>query len=497
MSKWAQYLSFVILIGALAMCGCGGVSTGPVITPGPASSYQVVTISDLHFNPLYDASLYSQLVAADPSTQWSGIFQTSSKKTPSLPGTDTNYPLLMLTLASMKQNMGTSPVILFTGDLLGHNIPTNFCSGYYGALNQSVPPDCATSESAPMQQFIANTFTFVATQIRQSVGDVPVIYAPGNIDTYLGGYGPDTQFLTGNASTVYSQFLNSTVDLPTFQTTFTLDGYYTVQPLGSKLLVVALNTNSFVANVPSSGAASAELTWLDSQLAAAQTAGQKVWILMHVPPGANSQGIAQVAATPSDVDASDVSMMWDPSVQSTFVNTLAKYPGVVTLMLAGHTHMDEFRILPTGDVLEQLPGISPCFGNNPAYKIFTVTQDTFTPTDYQSFYYNLGTMPAQFGNLYQFSSTYGAQATLGSSLGQLYPQFAADQNKRDTYTLLYGSGTTSVNPITFAPWNPINDVNWPIFACTIGEVEQSSYLGCVSSYKSSAAESARFLPALR
>jgi len=496
MSRWSQFYLFIIVASLVATFGCGGAAVAPTPTPAP-SYYQIVTVSDLHFNPLYDATLYSQLVNTDPTTQWAGVFQTSSKKVPSVGGTDTNYPLLMLTLASMKQNMGTSPLVLFTGDLLGHNIPANFCTAYYGALNQSVPPGCATSESAPMQQFIANTFTFVASQVRLYVGNVPVIYVPGNIDAYVGGYGPDTQFLIGNAPTVYSQFLNSAADLQTFQSTFTLDGYYAVQPLGSKLVVIALNTNSFVAGVPTSGSAGPELTWLDSQLAAAQTAGQKVWILMHVPPGANSQGIAQVAATPSDVDASDVSMMWDPDVQSTFINTLAKYPGLVTLMLAGHTHMDEFRILPTGDVLEQLPGISPCFGNNPAFKILTVTQDTFTPTDYQSFDYNLGTMPAQFGALYQFSNTYGAQDSLGSSLVQLYPRLATDQTKRDTYTMLYGSGTASVNPITFAPWNPINDVNWPIFACTIDEVEQSAYLGCVSSYNSSTADSVQQSPSSR
>jgi hypothetical protein len=205
---------------------------------------------------------------------------------------------------------------------------------------------------------------------------------------------------------------------------------------------------------------------------------------MHVPPGANSQAIAQVAATPGDVDDNTASMMWDPTVQATFIQTLAKYPGVVTLMLAGHTHMDEFRILPTGDVLEQLPAISPCFGNNPAYKVLTITQDTFTPTDYQSFDFNLAALPpsAQFGMLYQFSTTYGEQAPLGDSLQQLYPQLAGNQTTRDTYTLLYDSGSTSVNPITLAPWNPINDVNWPIFACTIGEMDEPDYLQCVSMY---------------
>lgn len=470
----------LILIIVFSMCGCSGVST---VTPAPVRVYQVVTISDLHFNPFYDSTLFSQLTAADPS-QWAAIFGRSTVKAPTGGGTDTNYPLLLLTLASMKQNMGGSPVVLFTGDLLGHNIPKNFCAAYYSP--QSPPSNCATSPDQTvgplMQQFIDKTFAFVAGSIRVAVGKVPVIYVPGNIDTYGVGLGPNSTFLINNAATVYSQFLTGSFDQRTFLNTFEAGGYYAVQPLGSQLLVIGLNTNSFVAGSSSYGDANAELSWLNSQLSSAQAAGQKVWILMHVPPGANSQGIAQVAATPGDVDEKNVSMMWDAKLQSAFLQTLGNYPGRVTLMLAGHTHMDEFRLLPTGDVLEQLPGISPCFGNNPAYKVLTVTQDTFTPTDYQSFDYNLAALATQFGSLYQFSATYGARSTLGYSLQQLYPHLAVNQNTRNMYELLYGSGSTSVNPLTLAPWNPINDVNWPIFSCTISQMDEPDYLNCVNSY---------------
>jgi sphingomyelin phosphodiesterase acid-like 3 len=485
MSRWSQYLFFVTLASVCSMFGCGGASVVPNPAPAPVSSYQIVTVSDLHFNPLYDPSLFSQLVAADPS-DWGNIYKTSMVTTPSTGGTDTNYRLLMLTLASMQQNIPQNtkngPVVLFTGDLLGHNIPTTYCK-LYASLNPGTAATCATSQASAIQTFIDNTFTFVATQIQLYVGTVPVIYAPGNIDTHSGGAGPGTDFLTDtNIQSAILGLLADDKTGSTFTTTFPIGGYYSVQPPGLNLVIIALNSNSFVDGSPTYSNPSPELAWLDSQLSSAKSAGQKVWILMHVPPGANSQYIAQAAATPSDVDASDASMMWDQSLQSAFLSTLQKYPSVVTLMLAGHTHMDEFRILPTGDVLEQLPGISPCFGNNPAYKVLTIMQNTLTPTDYQSFDYNLAAMPAQFGTLYQFSSTYGAQATLGNSLGQLYPQFGSDQNKRDVYTLLYTSGSESVNPLTLSPWNPINDVNWPIFACTISEMDQSGYVQCVNSY---------------
>ncbi len=476
MSIAARGLLLLIPVGVLSAIGCGSHSLPK--TPASESTYPVVTIADLHFNPLYDASLYGALAAADPS-QWAGIYQGSAVQSGSSGGSDVNYPLLVLTMASLKQNIAGSPVVICTGDLLGHNIPRLFFTGYYGTAKYPTPDATA---NAAMEQFIDKTVAFVAGEIRAATGSVPVIYAPGNIDTYGPGMGPEASFLSANAATVYQQFLMGSTDQQTFMNTFLLDGYYAVEPLGSKLRVLVLNTNSLVAGVPSAAKAGGELAWLDAQLAAAQAAGQKVWIVMHVPPGANAQAIAQNAPLPSDVDDKTASMMWDAGLQSLFMEKLGRYPGLITLMLAGHTHMDEFRILPTGDVLVQLPGISPCFGNNPAYKVLTVTQDTFVPVDYTSVDYNLATMPSQFGTLYQFSQVYGSVMTagMGSSLTQLYGRMWKDESTRAMYTLLYGSGTTSTNPVTTAPWNPINQVNWPIFGCTIGKMDTTGYVGCVN-----------------
>lgn len=467
------------------MLACqGGNSVAP--DPAPVSSnYQVVTISDLHFNPLYDPSLYSKLVAANPS-QWAGIFQGSKITATTTAGNDTNYPLLEITLASIKQQMGNSPVVLITGDMLGHYIPTMFYTAYY--YPASVPATPSQAAVTAMQQFIDNTETFVAKQIRAAAGNAPVMFAVGNIDTYdLQGLGPDTTFLMDNAPTFYSQFLTSSVDEQTFTTTFASGGYYSAQPLGSNLMVIGLNTNSFVDGAPTSADANAELDWLNFQLAAAQNAGEKVWILMHVPPGAFSQGTAQnavKAGTPGEVSEQTTEMMWDPGIQETFLQTLENYAGVVTLMLAGHTHMDEYRILSTGNVLEQLPSISPCFGNNPAFKVFTIGQTSLAATDYQSYYFNLNSapLPTQFASLYQFSVAYSAQGSLSSSLQQLYPLLAGNPTQQNAYTLYYDSGSTALIPGTPVPWNPINSATWPIFACTIGEMDELDYIQCVNTY---------------
>lgn len=86
---------------------------------------------------------------------------------------------------------------------------------------------------------------------------------------------------------------------------------------------------------------------------------------------------------------------------SAFMAVLDKYPGLITMTLAAHTHMDEYRVLSPGNVLEITPAISPVFGNNPAFKVFSIASDTLKPTDYQVFNYNLAAQPGRFESYYQ------------------------------------------------------------------------------------------------
>ena len=91
-------------------------------------------------------------------------------------------------------------------------------------------------------------------------------------------------------------------------------------------------------------------------------------------------------------------------------------------------------------------------------------------------------MPSQFNSLYQLSSAYGAQGSLSSSLQQLYPLLVGNQARRTSYALYYDSGSTALIPSTKASWNPINSTDWPIFACTIGQINEPDYINCVNTY---------------
>ena len=497
MSKISRSFCFLVLGNLVWMLGCAGKKTAPVTPVVTPSTYTVVAISDIHFNPLANPALFTSLVA-QPASQWKSIFdndQTTNPAPPATFGTDTNYPALELALTALKQNLGSSPVVLFSGDMLGHDLTQCFyeldtASTLPAQLKPAACPVIPTTtptktETAAMQSFLDKTMAFVSTEIRANVGNVPVIFVPGNIDTYdIAGTGPDAQFLSDNASTYYTQLLNSSIDQASFQSTFTTLGSYTAPILNSKVLVIALDSNPF-AQSPDAPPLDpyAELTWLDSQLSAAQAAGQKVWLMMHVPPGANTTETAQYAAknaAPSPGVDDEAAMMWQPQYQAEFMLILEKYPGLIAMGITGHTHMDEFRVLPTGDVLFGIPGISPVFGNNPAFKIFTIAQASQMPMDYQSINYNLAALPVptQFNSLYTFSTAYGATAgtTLASSSQQLYPQLTPTATATASFINYYVSSSA-----TF-PWNMANSTNWPLYSCGFSQMDEQDYVDCVNSY---------------
>jgi hypothetical protein len=84
-----------------------------------------------------------------------------------------------------------------------------FAKCFFGLNGNSNPQDPAAI--AALQAFANKTVTFVTAQVRSSVGNIPVVFAIGNIDSYI-GYGPDSSFLSGNAKTFFTQSLNASVD---------------------------------------------------------------------------------------------------------------------------------------------------------------------------------------------------------------------------------------------------------------------------------------------
>jgi sphingomyelin phosphodiesterase acid-like 3 len=484
MLKFFRGIFFLVLVSNCLICGCSS-GNGSGTNPTNNNNFPVVVFSDVHFNPFYDPSLslFAALAAAD-ADQWADIFQTSKITAPSVWGADTNYPLLALALSSIKQNLGASPLIIFTGDILGHNFPKTFFERYYGNLGVPVPDD-ATIEAdavavAAMKNFADKTVTFFMEQVRSTAGDIPVMFAVGNSDSYIGAL-PEPDFLSHTAELYYTQLLNGIVDHQTFLNTFTSGGYYSADLPGTNLMVIGLNTVMFnydFGDIEKS-AVDAELAWFDSQLAQAKAAGKKVWLLMHIPPGADKYSTAQ--SVDSNGHITTATMMWNQDYQTSFLQILSKYPGLITQMLTAHTHMDEYRIVSPGIPADTTPGIAPYFGNNPAFKVFTFSGDTLKDTDYTSLNYDLAANPEQFNSYYTFSTAYLMQGFMNDSLLQLYPELAAENAKQQLYREHYFSGHNYTIPVT-GTFNPITDKTWPVYWCGIGHMDEQGLIDCVNSY---------------
>ncbi len=479
--------------GTVACLYLGALNTG-CGSNANSSNYPVVVFSDVHFNPFYDPTLFLALVAADAG-DWPAVFRTSSITAPSARGGDTNYPLLLLALAGIKQNLGASPFVIFTGDILGHGIPQMFYPHYYGSLGIPVPATPDDTAVAAMKTFTDKAVAFFMDQVRSAVGNVPVMFAVGNGDSYS-GYGPnilngtlqpDNSFLVNTADLFYTKFLNGTADRQSFLDTFTVGGYYSVEPAGTNLAVIGLNTILFCQGFSSGPDANdsmvaAELDWLDARLAAATVAGKKVWLLMHAPPGGVPGATAGLI---SNGQIQSAVMMWYPAYQTRFLQILSNYPGLISLTLAGHTHMDEYRILPSAESLEITPSVSPWFGNDPAFKVFTVAGDTWKPTDFSSLNYDLATNPPQFNNYYTFSSAYSNRGLLDASLTQLTQALVSNDAQQALYRGHYYSGNASLTPVTYTYGNsyaPITDTTWPVFWSCIGHMEEADIVASVNGY---------------
>ncbi len=443
----------IAILFLVSFAGCSGCSK--------SGSSRVVVFSDVHFNPFYDSTIFTSLLNAEPS-EWAGIFSTSTIAEPSSWGSETNYQLLVLTLSSIRDNGISDPVIIFTGDILTHSFSNKFYSLY------------GSTDPVAMEAFADKTITFFAEQVRSYFGNVPVMFVLGNNDAYEDyKIEPNGAFLSNTAEVLYTDLLNGTADHQTFLDTYKAGGYYFAQPLGPDFMVIALNTvffsNYAVGDV--SSAANDELNWLSSTLASAKASHKKVWILMHVPPGAD------IYSTKGQVDTNghitDATTMWKTEYQDSFLQILLNYSDTVTLMLAGHTHMDEYR-LPDGVLEEITPAISPMFGNNPAFKIFTFSDDTFEPSDYALWNYDLASNSSQLSDYYTFSTAYLEQGTLNSAMENMYQLLFSDPSKQALYRGYYYSGHDSASPIT--------DVNWPVYWCGINMMEKQNLVDCVNNY---------------
>jgi len=249
------------------------------------------------------------------------------------------------------------------------------------------------------------------------------------------------------------------------------------------VVFICLNTLLFTAHWSGAEQGSTvpwqQLTWLEETLADARSKGKKVWLLMHVPPGADVYGTVNTYMDETG-RISDARMMWERDYQERFMEITRTYREVIEAGFAGHTHMDEYLVSRPGDkkgpgIILITPGISPVFGNNPAFKVFTMSHETWELLDYRSMTYFFGPLTEDFVFYYLFSKAYSMETPLEPSLVALISLLPVDTILRERYTRFYYSGHDE--------GNKINDINWPAYWCAMGNMDKEDYIDCVNGYR--------------
>lgn len=336
-----------------------------------APAKQFVVISDIHFNPLADPALIQQLTSAEPS-QWEPILAGDVPSEVQKYGDDASWPLLSALVRGLQNVQPKPKLIILTGDIFPHKFQEKFVAA------------SGSKDAAGFRSFSMKTFAFVALELQKAAAGIPILYTVGNNDQECGDYAlqPHGPFLEDSADSVHALAHLS----PNEQTDWSSLGNYVVpNPLAKHHQVFALNTNFWSRRYTNSCGSKTDdpgtevLAWLSNRLQEARKRRDKVWLVYHIPPGIDGHASSRT---------NQVVPMWKQSYADGFNKILDQYRTTIELNLAGHTHLDDIRLVKTQHATTLVlinPGVSPNVGQNPAFRIITVDSHA-RPVDLLTYY---------------------------------------------------------------------------------------------------------------
>jgi len=468
---------------------CGLFACPASLQSAAAPSNTFLVVSDIHFNPMADTTLVADLVAADPA-QWETILERSKLTRFSQYGQDTNWWLLRSALDQMRVTLPHPAFIMVPGDLLAHEFPQTFAKITHN------------NDREHYRAFVLKTLDFLALEFRKRFGDIKILVTPGNNDEECGD----------NSIEAHGRFLNDTAELARdsaqadgrFKKEWKALGIYNVpHPVIPGVRVISLSTAFFSYRYQpasfsqgcapvTSNAANEVLAWLESNLAAAKQANEKVWLLFHVPPGIDVaatmheyESLAKEGPSPAAaVCHKAVVPMWSPEWTVQFDSLLETYQDTVIASFAGHTHTDDFRLIGTSGSRQEFvlinPPITPVDNRNPAFRVVTFNSDGSLAD--QSTYYltdlTCATSKAkgQWTREYQFSQEWKAKQLNAASLETIYKQIGSEQNFQEQWLKLYNVSRTTAKA-------PAGQIRGPY--CAIEHLDPESYATCYCTNESS------------
>lgn len=278
--------------------------------------------------------------------------------------------------------------------------------------------------------------------------DIPVIYAPGNNDSWNGDYhrfhSPDDSIpfqldrgfkkdwpLIGSSACGKREGAACIADA-----TYRNLGFFSAYPLGkkAKFRVISLNSVMFEINSGSShhytndnnylstqkADIQTQMDWLTKQMKKVDSLGEKTLLMMHIPPGIDGYGGGELWTAClthySEKEGKEI------PVQNYFLELMDTYHKNIVGVLSSHTHLDGVRKLlnKSGDfkeLLVSIPGIPTRNGNHPGIKSFTYN-NTYELTNFTTTYnsynskYNHNVNGWKKKNTYNFKDIFKSSDTI-------------------------------------------------------------------------------------
>jgi sphingomyelin phosphodiesterase acid-like 3 len=426
-------------------------------------------VSDLHFDP-FDPEGIARTLATTDAADWMARFDALPPGPASQYGKDTNHVLLSSALAAIAKTAANADFAIVGGDLLSHGFEDDTAKALGVPLG-----------SAAQQAFAQRTTIFVAEALGVALAGKPVILALGNNDSDCGDYEiePGGDYLAATRETV-RKLVGADLVAPDFDATYAAGGYYAARhPTVADTVILVVNdvlwSERYQNACGKDGLAGgeAQMDWLQTTLAAQKAAGGKVWMVHHIPWGIDPYSTEHSKA---DTCPEKVVPFMQDTFATDFLDLVRQYADIIDTSLSGHVHFDDYRLLldDAGKPLaidKVAPAISPIFGQNPGFQIFTYDVATGEPKDFATI--TLANLPdlspgnADWREAYVFSKAYGLPGYSVASVAALWTGLGQGGRIRDAYLGHYnlGHGTLAQSDLKG-------------YACGVAFLDPASYAAC-------------------
>jgi len=448
-------------LGLVGLCGAGSADAAKLPFTVGAGQGVFLHVSDLHFNPFADPAIVRRLIAA-PVEQWAAIFRASKNTAFWDKRQDTSFPLLTSMLAAAQGP--AYDYVLSTGDVLSHDFKDEFLQ--------------LGGTEGEYAGFVIKTMLFVDRMLKRSFPGIPLIATLGNNDATCGDYmlAPNDPMLP-----VVGRDLPTVARNPQALHDYMMGGSYVVpHPKVPRHDIIVLSdvflSRKYRDACGKTGTdpGSAELAWLEWTLYREGLAGRTASLVMHIPPGIDAYSSSRKHGCPLEVVS-----FWTDAHARRFLALVGLYKDQLRMAYAGHTHMDDFRVIVDASGAPALatritPAVSPLFGNNPAFTVLLYSRTDASVADYATFYLaNLakvapGVAP-EWTLEYTFKDAYQAPRYDAASLAALAQRVKTDDAVRASFMRRY--------PVSSSQ-SPMTPANWSAFACAQTAITADAFASC-------------------